>query len=70
MALLPVEDARERILEGVKPLRGEDVSLDEALGRVLARPVKALRNQPPFDASAMDGYAVIAADLASTPVSL
>lgn len=70
MALLPVEEARERILADAKPLGGEDAALDEALGRVLARPVRALRNQPPFNASAMDGYAVLSSDLVSTPVSL
>lgn len=70
MALLPVEDARDRILKGVKPLQIEAVALDKALGRVLAKPLKAMRDQPPFDGSAMDGYAVIAADLAATPVTL
>jgi molybdopterin molybdotransferase len=70
MALLPVEEARYRILKGVKPLTAESVALDKALGRVLARPVKALRDQPPFEGSAMDGYAVIAADVTETPVAL
>ena len=70
MGLLPVEAALEQILDGVRPLPGETVALDDALGRVLAQPVKARRNQPPFDASSMDGYAVIAADLTATPVSL
>ena len=70
MALLPVEDARDRIVKGVKPLQPEAVALDKALGRVLAKPLKAMRDQPPFDGSAMDGYAVISADLAATPVTL
>jgi molybdopterin molybdotransferase len=70
MALLPVEEARDRILKGVKPLTAEPVALDKALGRVLARPVKALRDQPPFEGSAMDGYAVIAADVTETPAAL
>ena len=70
MALVPVEEALSRILKGVKSTPGEDVALADALGRVLAQPVKARRHQPPFEASAMDGYAVVAADLASTPVSL
>ena len=70
MALLPVEDARDRILKGVKPLQSEAVALDKALGRVLAKPLRAMRDQPPFDGSAMDGYAVISADLAATPVTL
>jgi molybdopterin molybdotransferase len=70
MALIPVEEARARILKGVKPLPPQQVRLDQALGRVLAKPVKAVRHQPPFDSSAMDGYAVIAADVATTPATL
>ncbi len=70
MALMPVEDARARIVSKVAPLSAEAVLLADARGRVLARPVKARRNQPPFDSSAMDGYAVQAGDLAATPVSL
>lgn len=70
MALLPVEDARTRILRNVKPLPAESIPLVKALGRVLVQKVRAVRDQPPFPASAMDGYAVIAADVASTPVSL
>ncbi|CAN5506905.1 molybdopterin molybdotransferase MoeA [soil metagenome] len=62
MALVPVNEARERILSAVKPLGKEDVSLAEALGRVLAADVRAVRDQPPFPASAMDGYAVKAGD--------
>ncbi len=54
MALLPVEEARARILRDVRPLAAESIELDKALGRVLAQPVKAKRNQPPFDSSAMD----------------
>ena len=70
MALIPVDEARARILKGVKPLPPEDVKLEVALGRVLAKPLKAVRNQPPFDASAMDGYAVVGADLADAPATL
>src|SRR6476661_3052743 len=70
MALIPVEEARARIVKNVKPLPAKDVRLEQALGRVLAKPLKAVRNQPPFDASAMDGYAVIAADVANAPATL
>ena len=70
MALLPVEDARERILDKVRPLAAETVPLDAARGRVLAKPLKAIRNQPPFDSSAMDGYAVLTTDVAVTPAAL
>ena len=70
MTLLPVNEARVRILSKVKPLPAEAVKLADALGRVLAAPVKAGRDQPPFAASAMDGYAVRAADVASVPAVL
>ena len=62
MALLPVEDALARMLEGLQPTGAERVGLDAALGRVLAGAVAARRDQPPFAASAMDGYAVRAAE--------
>jgi molybdopterin molybdotransferase len=62
MSLLPVADAKARVLAGVKPLSVELVPLARADGRVLARDLKATRDQPPFPASAMDGYAVRAAD--------
>ncbi len=70
MGLLPVTEARARILANVKPLPAEPVKLAHALGRVLAAPVKASRDQPPFDSSAMDGYAVRAADVAQVPANL
>jgi molybdopterin molybdotransferase len=46
--------------------RVETVSIDQALGRCLAQPIVADRNQPPFDRSTRDGYAVRAADLAGS----
>lgn len=70
MALLPVADATARLLDGAASLPAEIVPIGEAAGRVLASDLKALRTQPPFDASAMDGYAVRAADLAETPATL
>lgn len=70
MALLPVDEALERILAGLDRLAPETVPLAEAGGRVLAGPLRALRTQPPFDSSAMDGYAVRAADLAGVPARL
>ncbi|WP_367714790.1 gephyrin-like molybdotransferase Glp [Nitratireductor sp. GISD-1A_MAKvit] len=63
MTLLPVDEALERLLEGVKALPGEVVAIEDAGDRVLAGPLVAKRTQPPFDASAMDGYAVRAADV-------
>ncbi|MBZ9858854.1 gephyrin-like molybdotransferase Glp [Mesorhizobium sp. CA12] len=70
MALLPVTEALERLLDGVTALPGERVPLADAAGRVLAEPVVALRTQPPFDASAMDGYAARFSDVASAPALL
>ncbi|MBZ9738640.1 MULTISPECIES: gephyrin-like molybdotransferase Glp [unclassified Mesorhizobium] len=70
MALVPVAEALERLLDGAAPLAGESVPLIEAVDRVLAEPVVALRTQPPFNASAMDGYAVRAVDVASVPSKL
>lgn len=64
-SLLPVEQALQMLLDGAAPLASEKVALDDAAGRVLASDVKALRSQPPFDVSAMDGYAARAGDLAS-----
>jgi molybdopterin molybdotransferase len=69
-ALLSVADALARVLDGVEPLPREDAVLTEADGRVLAADVAALRTQPPADLSAMDGYAVRAADIAKVPVTL
>ena len=63
MTLLPVDEALERILDGVKALPGENVPIEKADGRVLATPLAATRTQPPFHASAMDGYAVRAVDV-------
>ena len=60
--LLPVEEAVVRLLAGVTPLPTESVPLDKARGRVLAADVAARLTQPPFPASAMDGYALRAAD--------
>ena len=64
MALMPVADALAAILAGAEPLPEEMVALDAAYHRVLARDVAARRTQPPQAMSAMDGYAVRAADAA------
>jgi molybdopterin molybdotransferase len=70
MALLPVDEALRRILDGVAPLGSESVDLIGAADRVLAEDVMATLTQPPFDASAMDGYAARAADVANVPAAL
>jgi molybdopterin molybdotransferase len=58
--LISLMEARKRVLAAARALPAEPVALDGALGRVLAEPVAAPHDIPPFDASAMDGYAVIA----------
>lgn len=63
MALIRLEEAHRRLLDGVKPLPAIEVPLIEALGRVLAADIMARHSQPPADVSSMDGYAVHAADL-------
>jgi molybdopterin molybdotransferase len=70
VALLSVAEALERVLAGAKPLPADEVPLGDADGRVLAYDLKARRTQPPADMSAMDGYAVRAADVAAPPVRL
>jgi molybdopterin molybdotransferase len=62
MSLLPVAEAVARVLAGVAPLGPETVPIAEAAGRVLAAALAATRTQPPFDASAMDGYALRGAE--------
>jgi molybdopterin molybdotransferase len=68
--LLPVADARVRILASLHTTQTEAVPLSEACGRVIAEDAIARRTQPPADLSAMDGYAVKAADTASAPMRL
>ena len=68
--MISVEEALGRVLAAVAPLPAETVSLSEALGRVLAADVTARLDQPPAAVSAMDGYAVRAADLAELPALL
>ncbi|MBS7811752.1 molybdopterin molybdotransferase MoeA [Roseococcus pinisoli] len=60
--MISVDEARERILAALAPTGPETVGLAQAWNRVLARPVTARLTQPPADVSAMDGYAVRAAD--------
>jgi molybdopterin molybdotransferase len=72
--LLSLEEARERILRDVLPLRRDRVHLAEALGRVLAEDTAALLTLPPWDNSSMDGFAVRSEDVATAtaaaPVTL
>jgi molybdopterin molybdotransferase len=70
VALMPVADALAAILAGSEALPEEMVALDAAHHRVLARDVAALRTQPPQAMSAMDGYAVRAADASQVAARL
>ena len=70
-ALLPVADARSRLLSAARPIDDiVNVPLGEADGRVLAADLAARLTQPPFDASAMDGYAVRAEDASAVGTEL
>ena len=70
MALMPVAEALALVLRDATPLPAELAALQQAHGRVLTEDVTALRTQPPADVSAMDGYAVRAADVGQVPASL
>ena len=66
--LIAIAEARRLVLEAVRPLPAEEVALTEALERVLAEDVASQISVPPFDSSAMDGYAVIAGESAELDV--
>jgi molybdopterin molybdotransferase len=70
VALLSVADALAQVLKDAQPLAAEQAPLAATVGRVLAADLEALRTQPPADVSAMDGYAVRAADVATAPAKL
>jgi molybdopterin molybdotransferase len=59
-ALLSIAEARDRVLAATTRLATEEIAIAAALGRVLAEPVEAAGDTPPFPNSAMDGYAVMA----------
>ncbi|MGH6968630.1 MAG: molybdopterin molybdotransferase MoeA, partial [Stellaceae bacterium] len=68
--MISVDEAKRRLLALTEPLGAEQVAVSEAAGRVLAEDVAARRTQPPFPASAMDGYAAHSADLKTVPAKL
>jgi molybdopterin molybdotransferase len=68
--LISVDEAQRIVLERAKRLDPERVPIERAAGRVLAEPVAALVDLPPFASSAMDGYALRAADTADAPTRL
>jgi molybdopterin molybdotransferase len=67
-ALISIDEARRRVLEAVRPLANEEVPLEAALGRVLAEEVASEVPVPPFDSSAMDGFALVAGPAAELRV--
>ncbi len=70
MEHLTVTAAQQCILESVKLPGTESVKLEQSLGRVLAEDIRANRDQPPYDVSAMDGFALRSADVANAPATL
>jgi molybdopterin molybdotransferase len=68
--VIPLEEARAHVLERVTPTPATRVSLDDAHGLVLAEPVVSIEAVPPFANTAMDGFALRAADTRSAPVEL
>jgi molybdenum cofactor synthesis domain-containing protein len=68
--VIPLEEARAHVLDRVKPMPAVRLSTGAAYGCVLAEPVVAFEAVPPFDNSAMDGYAVRAADTTGAPLEL
>jgi len=68
--MISVAEALQRILDALAPLGTEQIALNDALGRVLAVDLESRVTQPPVAVSAMDGYAVRAADVASVPATL
>ncbi len=68
--MIPLAEARARVLGGLEPLPPVEVALDEAVGAVCAETVLAREAVPPFDNSSMDGYALRAADTLRAPARL
>jgi molybdopterin molybdotransferase len=68
--LISVEEAQRIVLERARRLDAERVPIERAAGRVLAAPVQAAVDLPPFASSAMDGYALRSADTSEAPVRL
>ena len=69
-AVIPLSEARAVVMDACRQLAPRTVALDDALGCVLATPVAAAVDVPPFANAAMDGYAVRAGDVAGAPVTL
>lgn len=70
MEHLKASAAQRVILDAVISMGTETVKLEQSVGRVLAQEIRANRDLPPFDVSAMDGFAIRSAEVASVPVTL
>lgn len=68
--MIAIEDAQRTVLARCPPLPPVTVELGDCCGRVLAADVAATEDVPPFDNSAVDGYAVLATDISVTPAEL
>lgn len=68
--MITIDEAQRLIARYARPLAARQVPLDEALGLVLAEAIASPVDSPPWDKSMVDGYAVVAADLAAGPVEL
>src|SRR5437879_3346539 len=68
--MIPISEAIRIVLQHTSKLEVESVALSDSLNRVLAENIVADCDLPPFDRAQMDGYAVRAADLATTPAQL
>jgi molybdopterin molybdotransferase len=70
MEHLQVTEAQQVIFQSIAVLGSETIKLEQSLGRVLAEDIRANRDLPPYDVSAMDGFALRSADLVNAPVTL
>src|SRR5438045_65123 len=68
--MIPIAEAVETVLRHTKQLGAESAALSKSLGRILAEDIIADTDLPPFDRAQMDGYAVRADDVTSTPARL
>src|SRR5260370_21988298 len=68
--MIPITEAIEIVLRQTSPLEVESVGLSDALDRALAEDIVADCDLPPFDRAQMDGYAVRAEDVSTTPARL
>ncbi len=68
--MIPLAEAQQYVLSKCTPLGAQDMPSFDALGLITAEPIESTEHIPPFDNTAVDGYAVIAADTTDAPVTL